>query len=174
MAVFFIMGISVVVDRVGEPINSESTAREEIKPSLIGAEQNLSDIEPVTGDNKSDVLLKAMGIMDDVSNLSDEDSTNLEEVSRYLSDLVDKKGLQKTKGVFERTLKDVMVEMDIDPDTEPNVVLSKIGNVVRAWRDLSFIRKPEERRRMFMKLARMESAKDMDALVIKAMESEVL
>jgi hypothetical protein len=162
------MGISVTVDRGTEQV--ESVPEKIIEPSELGAEENVEDIEPVTSSNRSDIVLKAMGVLDEASSLSEEDSSNLDEVTRYLTDLVSKKGLQTTKGVYERTLKDVMAEMDIDPDTEPSRVLSKIGNVVRAWRDLSFIRSPDDRRRMFMKLARMDNAKDMDALVIKAME----
>lgn len=153
-----------------EPAQSIVPTEEYIKND-VGAEENFEDIEPVTKSNVGEIVLSALGIDDDLSNIPSEDADNLEDVGRYLETIVSKKDLKPTKAVYERVLTDVIDELGIDKDTEPSVILDRIGGMTRAWRDLMFVRDAKERRSVFMRLARLGSSKAMDDFVLREMEA---
>lgn len=138
------------------------------KPNEVGAEEDVSALEPV--ENGQQAILEAMGIDDAVRNLSDADQDNLGEVKQYVYDILDKKGLSPTVGSIKKALIELKEEMGFDQEVEPSVVLDRIGGIVKAWRNLSFIKDPKQKRSIFMKLARLPDSKAMDEFVYQEME----
>ena len=130
--------------------------------------------EPVDLAVEGDTVLKAMGIEDSVSNLPAESQSNLSEVGRYVREIIDKRGLEPVASSYKKVLGDLKFEMGLDPDTDPENILDRIGGVVRAWRDISFIGDNREKRALFMKLARMQSSKEMNRAVFEKMEDSKL
>jgi len=131
-----------------------------------------SDREPIElreSGGKS-VVLDALNINDNVNNLPEEDKTNLQEVKNYVSEIIKAKGLNPTVGVFKKTLDSLKQEMGLGEEADPSVVLDRIAGVVKAWRNISFIKDAEEKKRIFQKLATMDSSTQMNKEVYKMME----
>jgi hypothetical protein len=138
-------------------------------PNEEQVQSDSSDIEPVSNSNLDTVILAGLGIDSDINDMPEGDVDNLKDVSKYIKSIVDRKGLTPTKTVYQKVMKETMDELGIDPDTEPAIVLDRIGGMVQAWRDLMFIKDPGDRRRLFMKLARMDSSKSMNEFVFEQM-----
>lgn len=138
----------------------------------IGAEVSLPDSEPleIREERGGDIVLESLGIDDSISNLPQEDRENVSEVKSYIKEIIKSKGMSDTVGNFKKTLDTVKSEMGLDPEADPQTVLDRIGGVVKAWKELSFISNPKEKRSFFMKLARMESSSEMNRLVYQEME----
>jgi hypothetical protein len=130
----------------------------------------VSDLEPIEGDRASQTILEALGVDDLIRNLPDEDRSNLDEIRNQIMEILKLKGVAPTTGSMKRYLEQLRESMDIDPDTEPARVLSKIGGVVKAWKSLSFVTDPKERRSIFMRLARQPDSKAMDRVVLEEYE----
>jgi hypothetical protein len=62
--------------------------------------------------------------------------------------------------------------MGLDPDTMSQVVLDKLGGIVRAWKSLAFMTDDKERRNLFYKLARLGTAKEMNDAVFEQMNKQ--
>lgn len=164
MGVTFATAPEPVAERVNIP---------EPKKNEIGASENVEDLEPIENREQSsgqDIVLEALGIDDIVSNMPESDQDNLREVKKYVLDVIKSKGLSSTTKVFKDQLEKLRFEMEIDPDTEPSVVLDRIGGIVKAWKGLGFISDPKEKRALFMKLARQGSSREMHRLVFEEME----
>lgn len=134
-----------------------------------GVAENDADIRPleeVTGET----LLNAIGIDDIVENLSVEDKANLIEAEQYVRDILVKQGKTPTQAVFNRVLDSLKVDLGLDSDSEAAVVLDRIAGVSKAWKSLSFIKDPSEKRGLFMKLARQKDSSAMNRLVFEEME----
>lgn len=142
------------------------------EPNTIGAEYNESDIEPIElRENRGgDILLEALNIDEPVENLPEEDRENLKESKQYILDIIKKRGDSPTMGVFKQTLDDIKAEFGLTDNADPSTILQRIGGVVKAWKNLSFITSPQEKRRLFMKLARSSDAKEMNKIVFDEME----
>jgi len=140
----------------------------EPEPNIYGIDADLGDSEPV--ENYEEATLKSIGVDDEISNLSDEDKSFLLDSSQYIIGLVKEKGLPITQRSFDRVLNDIRIELGIDMEAEPSRVLNRIGGMVSAWRDISFIKDPKERRSLFMKLSRLQSSDEMNRLVFEEME----
>ncbi len=140
----------------------------EPKPNEVGAEENVGDLELV--ENGQQAILEAMGIDDAIRHMSDSDQDNLGEVKQYIYDILDRKGLTPTVGSIKKALAELKEEMGFDQEAEPSIILDRIGGIVKAWRNLSFIKDPKQKRSLFMKLARMESSKEMDNFVFQESE----
>lgn len=159
----------VVFRSLEVPEPSENTAvASEPEPNIWGTEEDLGTGEPV--EDYEAAILRAMHIDDDTENMSDEDKSYLKDVSQYILGIVKERGLSVTQRAFDRVLRDVRIEMGIDPEAEPSSVLNRIGGMVSAWRDISFIKDPKERRSLFMKLAKMSSSSEMNKLVLQEMD----
>lgn len=143
-------------------------APSEWKENTVGAEVTLQDKAPV--DDGSQAILTALGIDDTTRNMPEEDQINLSEVDNYIKAILQGKGVALTQGAYQRTLDELRFEMGLDSEAEPSVVLSRIGGVVKAWRNLSFISDPREKRRILTKVARAESSSAMNRIVYEAME----
>ena len=61
--------------------------------------------------------------------------------------------------------------MGLDPDSEPSVVLDRIGGVMKSWKSLTFVKDPHEKRKVFMKLARAQDSKEMNKIIFEEMEA---
>lgn len=138
-----------------------------------GASFNESDLEPVDLREQStgvDVVLEALGIDDSISSMPDEDKSNAQDVKKYVTDIMTAKGLLNNFANFQKTLGEIRGEMGLDEGADPTIVLDRIGGVVKAWKNLSFIKNSQEKRSIFMKLARQPDSKSMNKLVFEEME----
>lgn len=139
------------------------------KPNEIGAQENVGDLEPI--ENGQQAILEALGIDDAIRNMSSGDQDNLGEVKQYVYDILERKGLSPTVGSIKKALTELKTEMGFDEEVEPSVILDRIGGIVKAWRNLSFIKDPKQKKSMFMKMAKLESSKEMDEFVYREMEA---
>lgn len=126
--------------------------------------------EPVEAERAEQSVLDALGVDDLLMNLADEDRSNLSEVSQYVLDILGKKGVIPTNTSISRALDDLRADMGLSEGAEPSVILDRIGGVVKAWKGLTFITNPAEKRSLFMKLARQPDSKSMNKLVYEEME----
>jgi len=131
-----------------------------------------SDNEPIEirETNGRSVVLDALGIDENINSLPDEDKGNLNEVKQYVLGIVKAKGLSPTVSAFTKTLNSLKGEMGLDDEAEPSIVLDRISGVVKAWRNLSFVKDPAEKKRIFFKLAKLNSSEDMNKELFKIME----
>lgn len=148
------------------------------EPQVIEPKQNTHEKdlqhhyaeEPIEYAKIDDTVLNALGIDDIAHNMPDEDQANLREVSHYLTDIIKSRGLEQVSSSYTKVLNDLKFEMGLDKDAEPSVVLDRIGGVVRAWRDISFIKDAKEKKALFMKLAKQPDSKSMNKLIFTEME----
>lgn len=117
------------------------------------------------------IVLDALGIDDRLTNLPDEDRMNVTEVREYVLDIVKSKGLSPTVGAFKKTIDGLKDDMGLDKEAEPSIILDRIAGVVKAWKNLSFIKDPEEKRKIFNTLATLKSSSDMNKEVYRLMEN---
>jgi hypothetical protein len=154
---------------IPEPSEVTASAPEpEPEPNKWGTAEDLGTGEPI--EDYENAILRSMNIDDDTENLTEEDKSYLKDVSQYILGIVKERGIAVTQRAFDRVLRDVRIEMGIDPEAEPSSVLNRIGGMVSAWRDISFIKDPKERRSLFMKLAKMSSSNEMNKLVLQEMD----
>jgi len=115
------------------------------------------------------VVLEALGISEDPKSLPDKDKKDLGEVKNYVLEILKDKGLPETVTAFKKTLDGLKADMDLDLEAEPSVVLDRISGVINAWKNLSFIKDPSEKRKIFMRLANLQSASEMNREVYRLM-----
>jgi hypothetical protein len=77
---------------------------------------------------------------------------------------------EETMGNYKKTLNSMLEEMGLDSDSEPSVILERISGVIRAWKELTFIKNPAEKRSILSKLLKQQSSKDMNRLVLEEMD----
>ena len=140
------------------------------KLNEVGAEENIGDLEPI--ENGQQAILEALGIDDAIHHMPASDQDNLGEVKQYVYDILERKGLSPTVGSIKKALTELKEEMGFDQEVEPSVILDRIGGIVKAWRNLSFIKDPKQRKSMFMKMAKLNSSKEMDEFVFREMEAK--
>jgi hypothetical protein len=130
-----------------------------------------SDIEPIAvrEENGGSIVLDALNISDTINVLPQDDKAKVEDVKHYVLKIMESKGLGETVGAFKKVLNEVKGEMGLDQEAEPSIVLDRIAGVVRAWKNLSFISDPQEKKSIFMKLANMKSSADMNKEVYRLM-----
>jgi hypothetical protein len=134
---------------------------------------NPEDNEPVElRDKDGSIVLEALNIDEDINNLPSEDKGNLQEVKNYVLEIVKSKGLAQTVNSFTKTLNGLKSEMGLSDESEPSIVLDRISGVVKAWRNLSFIKDPGEKRKIFFKLANLRSSQEMNKEVFRLMERQ--
>lgn len=157
-------------------VNIRSTSPEYTPPSLpdpdpntVGASYDEQDIEPIDLDN-SHLVLDALGIDEELDSIPEEDLENLEETKKYILDIIAKRGDSPTMGAFKQTLNDIKAEFGLSESSDPSTVLDRIGGVVKAWKNLSFVSDPKDKRRIFMQLAKAPDSKSMNKIVFTEME----
>lgn len=126
------------------------------------------DLEPI--ESRQNIVLDALGIEDSTSVMPEGDKTNLELVKDYVTDIVKSKGLSQTVGSFRTALNNLKADMGLDPTAEPSQVLDRIAGVVKAWRNLSFVTDPTEKKRIFMSLANLRTSSEMNRKVLDTMD----
>jgi predicted RND superfamily exporter protein len=144
----------------------ESAPQEVVADSLktnVGQSEDTSEVlEPIT--NSETGLLGVLGIDEALGNLPPEDRQNLTEVGKYIEQILKQKGVTPTSKSFAKAVNDIKMEMEMDFDIE------RVGSMVRAWRDVGFVKDPAQKRSLFMKLARAKSSKEMNNIVFESME----
>ncbi len=150
---------------------AEKISLPEPKKNEYGSDENLIDAEPLEmrEDRSGDIVLESLGIDDSLRNLPEEDQENVGEVKQYVKDIMKSKGVSETFGNFKKTLDSIKSEMGLDADADPQIILDRIGGVVKAWKSLAFITNPKEKRSFFMKLAKLDSSSEMNRLVFEEM-----
>jgi len=117
-------------------------------------------------------VLESFELNDDPKMLGSEETENLTEIGTYINQLLKKKDVLPTKETYKETLDNLREEMGIDKQTDPQMAIDRISGVIKAWRDLSFIKDPHEKRSLFMKLARCSDSKAMNKTVFEIMEDK--
>lgn len=118
-----------------------------------------------------DIVLEALGIEGSAREMPSEDQANAKEVKQYVLDIINKSGDSPTMGAFKRTLNDIKTDMGLSEDSDPTTVLDRIGSVIKAWKQLSFIRDTHQKRSIFMKMAKANSSSEINKIVMDAMEA---
>ncbi len=85
--------------------NDDTPVVSEFKENKQGAETSLADSEPISSDSAD--LLNILGISDDLKNLDSTSLENLNEIKGYLKTLMDKKGLEATRGSLSKVFNDL-------------------------------------------------------------------
>lgn len=142
----------------------EAPTMAEIKPEIKG-----ELVDTSFNPDADNLVLETLGISDELKNLPEETKENLNVIEEFIGELMKSKQLKTTSEAFRDTLKNVMADMDIDPHTEPSVAIDKIGGVIKGWKNLSFISDPSEKRKIFMKLAKLPDSKSMNKLIFDEM-----
>lgn len=152
-------------------------APSEFVENKTGVTSNELDIQPVEEyerESGKDIVLESLGIDDSLANMPEADRQNVPEVKKYISEIIKSRGLVDNKENFSKVFNEVRDEMGLDPNTEPSVVLDRIGGVISAWKSISFIRDSKEKRSIFMKLARQPDSSSMNRLVFEEMEKRTV
>lgn len=158
-------------DSVFRSITPAVQATESSVPSTPDIKPEVNSETPDTAFNSEgdSLVLDVLGVEDKLGNLPTESQENISEVEEYVSGIMKGKQLKTTSEAFKSTLQKVMEDMDIDPNTEPIAALDRMGGVIKGWKNLSFITDPSEKRKIFMKLARLPDSKSMNRFVYNEM-----
>lgn len=132
-------------------------------------EVGTSYIDPKESDS---VVLSTIGITDDIGNLPSEDRANLSLITDFINGVIESRGLKPEASSYQKVMENLKIDMGLEEETDPVVVIDRIGGVIKAWKNLSFIRDPGEKRRMFMKLAKSPDSKSMNRLVFEEMNKK--
>jgi hypothetical protein len=153
------------------PVEQPKVAIPDPEPNKTEVGSGEDDREPVelrdTGGRS--VVLDALNITEEINSLPEADKENIKEVKDYVLGIVKSKGLTPTVSAFKKTLDGLKGEMGLDKEADPAVVLDRISGVVKAWRNLSFIKDPEEKSKVLFKLATLKTSKEMNQAVYKIM-----
>lgn len=150
-----------------DPVPQSSLPEPEL--NTTGASYDERDIEPIDLENSS-LVLEALGIEEELDSIPEEDLENLEETKKYILDIINKRGDSPTMGAFRETLNDIKAEFGLSDSSDPSTILDRIGGVVKAWKSLSFVSDPKDKRRIFMQLAKAQDSKSMNKIVFEEME----
>lgn len=139
------------------------------KENIVGADEGNTDY--VEGESMSEVILDILGVEDRMRDLPSQELSSLKEITTYIEDSLVKDGKRPSVKTIGIKLDEIRNDLNLDEDTETSIVLDRIGGVVKAWRNLGFL-SPEQKRSMFMKLARCKDSKEMHKLVFSEMEKQ--
>lgn len=160
-----------VIRTVAEPVaEAPKAVTPDWKPNERGPEAQALVEEPL--DNTQDAILSSLGIGDVAKTLPTEELNNLTEIEGYLREVLDIKGVVPTKSTVDKALSGLKTEMGLDESSDPRIVLDRMGGVIKAWKQLSFITNPQEKKSLFLKLANTNSSKEMNRIVYQEMEAK--
>jgi len=140
------------------------------KQNEVGADGGNEDY--VEGDQLSQTVLDVLGVEDRYSDLPSEELANLKEITTFIEDCLVNDGKRPSVKTIGIKLDEIREDLGLDDDNDVSVVLDRVGGVVKAWRNLGFL-KPEHKRSMFMKLARCKDSKEMHKLVFTEMGKQI-
>jgi hypothetical protein len=146
---------------------------EDVEPNLYGAEINLEGIEPIEfkEERAGNIVLEALGLSDDASEIESEDQKSLDDIRRYVVEILNKEGQDETVDAFKKKLNSLKEDMGLPENVAPDIFIKRLSSVINAWRDLSFIKDDDKRQKVFMKLATLETTKDINKTVLEEMEN---
>jgi hypothetical protein len=164
-------GLSNAVFREAPVVEAPKQAPPEPEVNKEHVVSGETDIEPieVREEGGGSVVLDALNITDKLQVLPEDDKGKVADVKDYVLKIVKQRGLSPTVGAFKKTLDSIKGDMELDSEADPAIVLDRIAGVVRAYRNLSFITDPSDKRRIFMRLAKMGSSSEMNKEVYKIM-----
>ena len=150
------------VDMAGPPGPKDDTA----------TESSGGNIEPIESFEKAggSVVLEALGVSEDARDLPEEARAGVGDIRRYVENIMAGRSLNATVGNFKEVLDEVREEMGVEGDVSPDAVIERISGVINAWRNLSFVKDPKEKRALFMKLSRAKTSEEMNKVVFEEME----
>jgi len=137
-------------------------------PNTQGAQEHPVVSEPLESPTQG--VLSSLGLEDSLRDLPEETTSKLEDIGRYVAEDLKARGVAPTQEAFDRTVINLKFELGLDLDATPETVIDRLGGVIQAWRELSFVRDPAEKRSLFMKLARQPDSRSMHRLVFEEME----
>lgn len=132
--------------------------------------ENIHGVTTNIVENTNQAVLGMIGLGDVFNELPTDEKAQIKTIADTLDSLVSKRGLQNTPEVYEKLFKELRDDMGIDVNTDPAILLTKLGRTLASWRDLSFIRDTEVKQDLFLKLARARTSKEMDSIVLETME----
>jgi len=159
---------NITIREAPQPVESTPVSSEFVKNN-VGASV---EAEPVDIESMPQTILDVLGIDDNVKDLPSEEVENLNEIASYLTDQLKSQGKIPNALTMGRKLDEIREELEMDDQTEANVVLDRLGGVVKAWKNLGFMKDSSSKRSMFMKLARCKDSKEMHRLVFKEMNQQ--
>jgi hypothetical protein len=162
----FIEKMDVTIRSAPQQVSEAPVSHEEFTKNDIGASV---EAPPVDNDTMPQTVLDVLGIDDFVRDLPSEEVENLNEICSYLNDQLKSQGKIPTALTMGRKLDEIREELEMDDQTEPSVLLDRLGGVVKAWKNLGFMSDPKEKRSMFMKLARCPDSRSMHKLIFSEM-----
>lgn len=126
--------------------------------------------EPIESDKMPQVVLDVLGISENLQDLPSEIVENAREISSYLEQQIKENGKTPSVLTIGKKLDEIKEELEMDDDTDMSIVIDRIGGVVKAWKNLGFMKDPSSKRSLFMKLARCKDSREMHKLVFKNYE----
>jgi hypothetical protein len=149
--------------REPEPITEKS---EPIEADQNIREDSPEDFRPIESEQD---ILEALGIADDVKILPSEDRQDLQELKEYLASYMEEKGLSQTIKGMQKAIQNLKKDMGLHEDADPQAVIKKIGSVARSWKEISFIRDLDDRKKILVKLIGSSSKAEMDRIIFNEM-----
>lgn len=163
--------MDITVRSIPEPAPVDTINHDEPVINIHGASSDPIE-EPLEDSVISEKTLNIMGIDDSLDNLPSDQRDNLERVSNYLKDSLKSKGITPTKSSLRRELSELKWDMELDPEAGVEMILDRVGGVLKSWQDLSFIKDPREKKAIFMRLARQPNSQAMNKELFKIMEAK--
>jgi len=77
---------------------------------------------------------------------------------------MEEKGLPQTIHGMRKGIESLKEDLGLHEDADPQAVIKRIGGIAKSWKELSFIRDFEERKKILIKLVSASSQKEMDKL----------
>ena len=149
----------------------ERPVTEKSEPNKYALDENVEDLRPA--EDEQDVL-EALGVGDDVKTIPSEDKEDLRELKSYLTSFMEEKGLPQTIRGMQRGLESLKEEFGLHKEADPQAVIKKIGGIARSWRELSFVRDLDERKKVLIRLIGASSQREMDKIVFDEMERRAI
>jgi hypothetical protein len=131
-----------------------------------GHEEDVESYRPIETDQD---ILRTLGIQDDIKVLPKEDFDNLQELKSYFDSYMAEKGLPKTAKGYQRAIEKIKDEVGLDQEADPQALIEKVGGIAKAWKEISFVKDFEEKKRILIKLVSASSQKDMDNIIFSEM-----
>ena len=128
--------------------------------------ENVEDLAPVErGDG---AIYRILGTDD---TLPQDEAGSIMELENYVFDVLKAKGIDPTLSSMTKEVENLKEEMGLDPKASLETVLDRMGGVLRAWKSLSFIKSPNEKKSLFLRLANTKTSKEMNEIIFNEMES---
>jgi len=153
--------------REPEPVSDKPT--KEPEENKYGYDEvGVEELRPVEDERD---ILEALGIADDIKILPEEDRQDLRELKDYLASYMEEKGLSQTLGGLRKGIESLKEDVGLHKDADPQAVIKKIGGIARSWKELSFVRDVDERKKILIKLIGATTPKEMDRIIFQEMEA---